>query len=118
MRLSGSTFKEIETKTGHDRNYVTKWVQRWKETGCLEDAHRSGAPKKIPSSLAKTVVNAIKKNNSSCRKVAQEMKNESVKIRKSSVHRVVKSKGMKNVSTKKKPFLLVNIRGEEIHLPK
>ena len=46
MRLSGATFKKIQTRTGHDRKYVTKWVQRWKETGCFEDAHRSGAPKK------------------------------------------------------------------------
>ena len=74
MRFSGATFKEIQTKTGHDRKYVTKWVQRSKETSCLEDAHCSGAPKKISSSLAKMVVDAIKKNNSSCRKVAQEMK--------------------------------------------
>ena len=101
MRLSGATFKEIQTKTGHDRKYVTKWVQRWKETGCLDDVHRSGAPKKISSSLAKMVVNAIKKNNSSCRKVAQEMKNEPVKISKSFIHRFVKSKGIRNVSPKK-----------------
>ena len=92
MSLFGATFREIQTKTGHDKKYLNTWMQRWKETGCLNDAHRSVARKKISPSLEKMVVNATKKKNSSCCKVAQEMKDEPVRMSKSFVHRVVNSK--------------------------
>ena len=47
MRLSGSTFKDIEEKTGHDKKYVKKWLNKWRKFGNLQDSHRKGAPIKL-----------------------------------------------------------------------
>ena len=46
MRFSGKTYEEIEEKTGHNKNYVKKWVKRWGKMGSFEDAPRSGRKKK------------------------------------------------------------------------
>ena len=46
MRFSGKTYKEIQEKTGHNKNYVKRWIKRCQEMGSFEDAPRSGTPKK------------------------------------------------------------------------
>lgn len=105
MRLSGTTFKDIHEKTGHDKKYVKKWLNKWRQFGNLQDSHRKGAPKRLTQCIKKKIIVALKKKNSSCRKVSQKFKNKSQFISKSTIHRIAKENGMRNVSFKKKPFL-------------
>ena len=72
LRLKGFTYKEIQKKTGHYKNYVKRWVERWNKNGSLNDAPHLGAQSKFSTTFKKKVINTIKsKEGSSRRKVAK-----------------------------------------------
>ena len=118
MRLSGATFKEIQEKTGHNKNFVKKWLEKWRKTGSLVDSYRKGSPTKFSSSLKKKVISELKKRHRSCRNVSQKLKRKSILVSKSSVHRIAKSVGLRNVSYKKKPFLSLNHQSKRLKFAK
>ena len=106
MRLSGQTYKEIQNKTGKHKNYVRRWVERFKKNGAVFNAKRKNKGRKISIVIKKKICKLIKTNNrSSCRNVAKRLKSEDIDVSKTTVHKILKESGYKNVSPQKKPAL-------------
>ena len=106
MRFNGLTYKEIQKKTCHHKNYIRKWIERFNKHGSCDNLKSKNQPRKIFSSLKTKISNKVKSNNRlSCRSIAKKLNAKSKIISKSSVHRIMKSKGMRCVYPKKKQFL-------------
>ena len=113
------TYKEIQKKTCHQKNYVRKWIERFNKHGSCDNLKSKNQPRKIFSSLKTKISNKVKSNNRlSCRSIAKKLNAKSKIISKSSVHRIMKSKGMRYVYTKKKSFLQKKILKKDFYLLK
>ena len=106
LRLQGLTYKAIKQSTGKDKKYVKRWIKRWNETGSIKDAPHSGRKSKFSNTLKKKVTSLLKsKKGCTVRNTSKFLRNHSEDISKSSVHRIAKQLGMRNVRPIKKPFL-------------
>jgi transposase len=106
LRYSGKTYKQIQKETGKSKSYVQRWVERFSKNGNVATFKRKNEKRKISNQVQKKIVNLVKSNNRySCRTIAKKLKTQHNKCSKSSVHRILKKEGYRNVAPKKKPKL-------------
>lgn len=59
MKEAGLTVSDIATHLGLSKPTIWCWIQRWEESGSLQDRLRCGAPRKTTPDQDRDIVNAI-----------------------------------------------------------
>ena len=75
----GLTPAEICHKTRFDHHFVTRWIEKYNDSGSLDDAKRAGRPRKLSKSVERTVERKMRrKRRHSSRVIARELKRQKV----------------------------------------
>lgn len=103
----GLTYDAIEKKFGFTRDFIARWVRRYRETGTVEEAARCGRPRELAEGEEREVVRILKrKATGSLRKTAKKFKNEhGMAISKSTVARVAERQDVVYRLRRPKPLL-------------
>jgi transposase len=111
------TYSTIQKKYGYTPDFIARWWRRYKETGGVDDAPRSGRPHKLDNAQVKEVVRYLKRPaTSSLRKTAKRMKiDHDVDISDYTVARTAKLQGLHYRLRKKKPRLSEEDKKARLH---
>ena len=75
----GLTTAEIGRKTGFDRQFVTRWVNKYNDFGSLDDEKRAGRPRKRTASVEQIIETKMRgKKRRSSRVIARELKRQKI----------------------------------------
>jgi transposase len=79
LHKEGLTTAEICRKTGFDRQFVTRWISRYNDSGSLDDAAGAGRKRKLSKGVERTVEKKMRgKRRRSSRVIARELKKQKV----------------------------------------
>lgn len=106
-RKDGMSYAAIEKKYGYTPAFISRWWNRYQETGGVEDAPRSGRPKVLtPTQRREVKKNLKRKTEGSLRRVAKKMKGvEGKAVSKDTIRRAAKEERLNYQRRRKKPLL-------------
>lgn len=108
---------QITRRTGYSRKFVRNTINRFLETGGVEDRPRSGRPRKLSSSDLRSIKRSMsRKKTGSTRKTQQRLKRKrGVEVHDTTVWRATKRLKMSYRIRPKKPLLTERHKRERLH---
>ena len=87
---------EICHQTGFDRQFVTRCISKYNDSGSVDDAERAGRPRKLSKGVERTVERKMRgKRRRSSRVIARELKRQKVAdVSYVTVHRTAHRRGL------------------------
>ena len=86
---------EICRQTGFDRQFVTRCISKYHDSGSLDDAERAGWPRKLSKGVERTVEKKMRGKRRSSRVIARELKRQKVAdVSDVTVHRTAHRRGL------------------------
>lgn len=103
----GMSYTDIEKKWGYTRQFIAHWAKRYRETGGVDDAPRSGRPMTLSDAQTKAAIRSLKrKATGSLRKTAKKMRTDhGVVVTKNTIANVAKREGLVYRLRHPKPLL-------------
>jgi transposase len=75
----GLSEADICRKTGHDRRFVARWIERYESGKAVLDEQRSGRPRKLSTRIEQNIERKMRgKRRRSSRVVARELKRQKI----------------------------------------